>query len=175
MVCDCVKLRVSQDTDLIMFLAFAWSYRPISFPPAPSKPQTTAPALMPMATDTTMIVDRSPMPEAAKPALAVASADSIPSTILTPCLYFLYREALKFRSFSRRNLTSAICCRRVTVCALKWPVETHRAMFPRIEKSKRIYWSITTTAWSGVSAPSVKHSLLRETGPRRILSRFNVR
>ena len=45
-----------------------------------------------------MIVDRSPITEASKPTLAVVSAVLIPSIILTPRLYFLYGEALKFRS-----------------------------------------------------------------------------
>ena len=109
---DCVKLRVSQDTDLIMFFSLRLKLWIISFPPAPSKPHTTAPAWMPMATGAAMIVDRSPMPETAKPTLVRTSAVSIPSNILTPRLYFLYTEALKFHSFSRRNLTLAICCRQ---------------------------------------------------------------
>ena len=46
-----------------------------------------------------MIVDRSPTPEAAKPTLVTESAVSIPSTTLAPRRYFLYIEALKFRSF----------------------------------------------------------------------------
>ena len=58
------------------FLAFVWSLRPINFPPAPSNPHTIAPAWMPMATGTAMIVDKCPMLEAVKPTLATESAVS---------------------------------------------------------------------------------------------------
>ena len=66
---------------------------------APSNPHTIAPACKPTATGTAMIVDKSPMPEAANPTLAAVSAVSSMSATLAPSQYFLYSEALKSRSF----------------------------------------------------------------------------
>ena len=45
----------------------------------------------------------------AKPTLITESVVSISSATLAPRRYFLYIEALKSRSFSRRNLASATC------------------------------------------------------------------
>ena len=97
-------------SDLIVFF-FSFRLKPPAnkFSPAPSNPHTIVPAQMPMATGAVMIVDSSPTPEAAKLTLAIESAVLIPSETLAPRRYFLNIEALKSRSFSRRNLASATC------------------------------------------------------------------
>ena len=91
------------------FLALTPTLRPMNFSPAPSNPHTIAPACKPTTTGTAMIVDNRPMPKAANPTLAAVSAVSSPSATLAPRRYFFYSEALKSRSFSRRDLTSATC------------------------------------------------------------------
>ena len=73
-----------------------------------------------------MIVDNSPMPEAAKPKLATESAVSSPSTTLTPRRYFLYSEALKSRSFFETGSNYGYTLKEVIVSSLTWRVEAFR-------------------------------------------------
>ena len=90
-----------------------------------------------------MIVDRSQTPEAAKPTLVAESAVSIPPATLAPRRYFLYIEALKSRSFSRRNLTSHML-KAVSFSALKWRVEGYHAVRSDLITLEMGYWPMTT-------------------------------
>ena len=81
----------------------------MNLPLAHSNPQAIAPACKPIATGAAIIVVNSLTPVAAMATPATESPVSSPSTTLAPRRYFLYSDALKSRSFSRRDLTSATC------------------------------------------------------------------
>ena len=106
--------------------AFVWSIRPINYPPAPSNPYTIAPAWMPMATGTAMIVDkanaRSGQAHASHRKRGVKSVYDV-----SPAPVFLVQRGSEVSFFFETRFDIGYMLKTVIVSGLKWRVEAIRA------------------------------------------------